>query len=509
MQLEPGSKPYSTTISTNPKRRLWLGCISFAFSFSVIFAGLGHMTSQISGIQSFLKKGWKSVYVDLLEFRAQSKELSSPTAVPSPHHALNQLVAVPQQITPAVPIITEKEKLKKLERTDALTDPMNRISKDFQIPKGLEQRTQFWFDIYTLHDSQTHVIHHVRYPWVVYKIINTGPMIEGKKGPLWLRRQKAQDYVKSEQKRIRKALKRLAYKRSYKKLSAEERELYAILKQVPGKRSSVFKMAYSNVRSQLGQKDFFLSGLRNSSKYLPYMEEQFAEMGVPTELTRIPFVESSFNEKAVSKVGASGIWQIMPLTGKPYLRIDNYVDERNSPLKATRVAATIFKQYQRNLDSWPLTVTSYNHGIGNIKKAIRGARSRDLVQIIDRYHRGHFKFASANFFTCFLAALHAEKYHDVIFPKIARERLIEREVYTLTTNIRLSTLKKTLGLSSEEIASYNQDLKRSINKNVLLKKGYKLHLAPGMGEALMPKYGVSDKSPDRRAENDKTSKPKS
>lgn len=471
----------------------------------MIFTGLGHLNTELSQIQTQLKLQWKQLYADLLNYQAQANPNTLPVAVPSPHQGLHKLTSVPQKVMPTSPVLTYQERLSQISREDVLSDPMERISKEFHVPKGLEKRTQFWFDIYTQHDSYTHVLHHVRYPWVVYKVIDTRPMIEGQSGALWYRRQKAQNYVKSEKRRIEKVLKRLAQKRSYRRLSKEEREIYNVLKVLPGKRKNVIRMARNNLRSQLGQKDFFLKGLRNSSKYLPYMEEEFRRAGVPIELTRIPFVESSFNEKAVSKVGASGIWQIMPRTGKAYMRIDDWVDERNSPLKATRVAATIFNQYNRSLKSWPLTVTSYNHGIGNIRKAIRKAKSEDLVKIIERYHGGAFKFASSNFYTCFLAALHAERYHDVIFPNVAREGLIEREVYTLTSNIRINTLKKTLKLSAEELLDYNQDLSRGIKKNILLRKGFKIHLAPGAGEPLLPKYGVSDKKPDRRAETRKNS----
>lgn len=501
MHTKPDPQAYSTTSSYGPKRRLWLGCATFAFSFSLIFTGLGVFSTKFQDVQKFVQQNWRHWSNEVLTFAARANDDVSdlPLAVPSPHMALQQFTAVPEEILPPHPAMTAKERLKSLYPHDALKDPLERISKDFHIPKGLEKRTQFWFDIYTKHDSYTHVIHHTRYPWVVYKIIDTRPMIENGKGALWLRRQKAENHVKAERRRIQKILKRLAYKKSYRKLSKEEREIYKLTKVLSGKRSKVFKMAYRNIRSQLGQKDFFIQGLRRSSRYLPYMEEEFAAQGVPIELTRMPFVESSFNENAVSKVGASGIWQIMPRTGRAYMKVEKYLDERNSPLKATRVAGKLLRQYYRSLDSWPLAVTSYNHGIGNIRKAIRAARSRDLVTIIDRYHRGDFKFASSNFYTCFLAALHAEKYHDVLFPHVARERLIEREVFTLTTNMRLNTLAKKLNLTRSELTAYNQDLKAAGKRNILLRKGYKLHLPPGEGAVLLPKYGVQEKRPDRRA----------
>jgi membrane-bound lytic murein transglycosylase D len=155
-----------------------------------------------------------------------------------------------------------------------------------------------------------------------------------------------------------------------------------------------------------------------------------------------------------------------------------------------------------------LAVTSYNHGIGNIRKAIRAAGSRDLATIIARYHRGDFQFASSNFYTCFLAALHAEKYHDVLFPNIPRERLLERKVYTLTSHVSLNTLKKTLKLTTQDILDYNQDLVGAKKRNIVLKKGFVLHLPPGHQESLLHKIGISakEKKSDRRASQDSKKK---
>jgi membrane-bound lytic murein transglycosylase D len=253
-----------------------------------------------------------------------------------------------------------------------------------------------------------------------------------------LRREAANKLVRKQMLEIRYGLKKLARRKSFENLSSVERELYDRLISVEGPRKRVFRMAAAQVRSQLGQKDFFQRGLVNSSRYLPYMEEEFKRIGLPVELTRMPFVESSFNEEARSKVGASGIWQIMPRTGKAYMIVNERIDERNSPLKATAAAGRLLQSYNRAMQSWPLTITSYNHGIGNIQKAVKAARSRDLATIIARYHQGDFKFASSNFYTCFLAALYAEKYHELIFKEIPREPLLERETLKLagTTGIR-------------------------------------------------------------------------
>ncbi|NJL23988.1 MAG: lytic transglycosylase domain-containing protein [Calothrix sp. SM1_5_4] len=312
-----------------------------------------------------------------------------------------------------------------------LSDFGNRMTPEFLVPEDLKERTLFWFDVYARYGEAHHIIHHVRYPWVVFKVVDTTAILNSGKGPLWLRRDRAQKLAKKEAQAVRESLRRLARRKNFHALNASERDLLDKLSILPGPRHKVLKMAAENVRSQLGQRDFFQRGLTVSSRYLPYMEEEFRRLGTATEITRLPFVESSFNEAAYSKVGASGIWQIMPRTGKAYMIVNDHIDERNSPLKATAAAGSLLRSYFRALGSWPLALTAYNHGIGNIQKAIQKARSRDLAEIIARYHQGDFRFASSNFFTCFLAALYAEKYHELLFKDVPRDPFQEREVIRL------------------------------------------------------------------------------
>lgn len=377
----------------------------------------------------------------------------------------------------------DSEVIMAQQRDRILSDFKNRMSKDFKIPGSLRDRVEFWFSIYTQYGEADHVIHHVRYPWIVYKVVNTSDQLLLGQGPKWLRRQRGDKVVDAETSKIRAALSNLTRK-SPARFTPLERSLAKKLEEIPGPRARVYSEAARNVRSQLGQKDFFVNGLVNSSRYLPYIEEAFQQMNVPLELTRLPFVESSFNEKAYSRVGASGIWQIMMETGRAYMLVNDKVDERNSPLKASRVAAKLLRSYYRALGNWPLAITSYNHGIGNIQKAIRATNSRDLSEIIARYHRGDFRFASSNFYTCFLAALYAERYHDLIFQNVPRLPLMEREVVRLARETTLSEIQNMTGLNRQELFKYNLDI-RPTRINAALPAGYILHLPPGFRERFL------------------------
>ena len=374
-------------------------------------------------------------------------------------------------------------------KTKILTDFGSRMTPEFMIPEGLRERTAFWFDIYTRYGEAHRIIHHVLYPWIVYRVVDSTETFLHSKGPMWLRRDRADKMARAQMIEIRTALRKLSQRRTYDTLSPLERDLFEKLKSVPGDRRQVLKQAALNIRTQLGQRDFFRGGLINSSRYLLYMEEEFKLRGLPTELTRLPFVESSFNEKAYSKVGASGIWQIMARTGKAYMIVNDQIDERNSPLKATAAAARLLRSYYRAMGSWPLAITSYNNGIGNIQKAIHHARSRDLSEIISRYHTGDFKFASSNFFTCFLAALYAEKYNELIFKDVVRQPLREREVLRLASTTTPRNVTRVTGLSMDQLLTFNPDLRDALKKNVSLPRGFQLHVPVGAGDRWSQRVG--------------------
>lgn len=366
----------------------------------------------------------------------------------------------------------------EFDRDAILDDYRGLIGEPFKIPEPLRDRVGFWFDIYTKYDSNKRVIHHAEFPWIVYKVVDVSFIIESDTPRrLWMRREKADRYVKNEALRVQAALKSLARKKSLKKLTELEKEVAAALSALPGKLQRNARIAARHVRVQTGQKNFFYEGLIRSRRFLPAMEEVFRSRGLPVELTRIPFVESSFNNHATSKVGAAGIWQFMSSTGRKFLRIDNAIDERRSPLKATEAAALLLKENHMILyRSWPLAITAWNHGPGGIRRAIQAVGSRDIATIIKRYRSKSFDFASSNFYAEFLAALHAEKYQREIFGPIDGPEYETLHPVKLTRSIRFKEFLRASGLTLEELLVINPELTIVARKNLVLKRGFKLHL---------------------------------
>jgi len=117
---------------------------------------------------------------------------------------------------------------------------------------------------------------------------------------------------------------------------------------------------------------------RRKNLYFPIFEEVLKKHGMPEELKYLAIVESGLNPRAVSRVGAAGLWQFMPVTGKEYsLNQDEYIDERLDPYKSTEAACMYLKEAYRVFGDWELAIASYNCGMGNVRRAIRRSGYRD------------------------------------------------------------------------------------------------------------------------------------
>nr|WP_315161420.1 LysM peptidoglycan-binding domain-containing protein [uncultured Flavobacterium sp.] len=174
-----------------------------------------------------------------------------------------------------------------------------------------------------------------------------------------------------------------------------------------------------NIEYNQGLENIIKSFLKNRKKsferlmgtseyYFPLFEEALAKQNVPLEIKYLAIVESALNPKAVSKMGATGLWQFMYQTGKQYgLKIDSYVDERSDPLKASEAAAQYMINMYKIFGDWDLVLASYNSGPGNVAKAIRRSGGQQNYWNI----RKNLPKETQGYVPAFLATMYIYEYH--------------------------------------------------------------------------------------------------
>jgi membrane-bound lytic murein transglycosylase D len=303
----------------------------------------------------------------------------------------------------------------------------------FPRPAELESQIRFWRAVFTQYSKHQVVLHDAVRLDKVYKVLDFRPHLEDGMSDAELAGLERIE-TDLELERLRATLLRLhALGPHPESLSAEERTIYELLADDPAPDRFLVAADEKHLRSQRGLRERFGEGLRISRRYLPEMERIFREEGVPVELTRLPLIESCFNFRAYSKVGAAGIWQFMPATGRLFMRVDNLVDERRDPIASTRAAARFLARMHDRLDSWPLAITAYNHGPDGMANAVDDLGTTEIAAIVRDYRGRAFGFASRNFYAEFLAALEVERDAEKYFgdmpaepPLRFRERRLER-----------------------------------------------------------------------------------
>lgn len=199
---------------------------------------------------------------------------------------------------------------------------------------------------------------------------------------------------------------------------------------------------------------------RKSEYYFPIFENILAKHDLPYELCYLPVIESALNPHAHSHMGAAGLWQFMPATGKRYgLEVNSLVDERRDPIRSTEAACLFLKDLYKIFGDWNLVIAAYNCGPGNVNKAIhRAGGKRDFWSIypfLPRETRGYLPI--------FIAASYAMNYAQVhgICPA---EPLLTMASDTIRTTERqhLKQIADNLDIPLAELRRLNPQYPRDI-----------------------------------------------
>lgn len=227
-----------------------------------------------------------------------------------------------------------------------------------------------------------------------------------------------------------------------------------------------------NIEYNQGLENIIKSFLKNRKKsyerlmaiseyYFPLFEAALAKQNVPLEIKYLAVVESALNPKAVSRVGATGLWQFMYQTGKQYnLNIDSYVDDRSDPLKSSEAAAQYMTNMYKIFGDWDLVLASYNSGPGNVAKAIRRSGGQQNYWNI----RKNLPQETQGYVPAFLATMYIYEYHKEhgINPNRAIIKHFETDTIMIKKQLSFKQISALLDIPVAELQLLNPQYKLNV-----------------------------------------------
>lgn len=229
---------------------------------------------------------------------------------------------------------------------------------------------------------------------------------------------------------------------------------------------TIIEMPYNQVVKQFIER--YSDELRGSVSYMlgaanfymPIFEQALETYGLPLELRYLPVIESALNPNAVSRVGATGLWQFMLETGKRYgLEVNSLMDERRDPVKSSYAAARYLRDLYKIFDDWSLVIAAYNCGPNKVNQAIHRAKgSVDYWQIYP-----YLPKETRGYVPAFIAANYIMNYYceHNICPMIT-ELPISTDTIVVDKNLHLEQIAKVLSVNIEHLRALNPQYRRDI-----------------------------------------------
>jgi membrane-bound lytic murein transglycosylase D len=208
-----------------------------------------------------------------------------------------------------------------------------------------------------------------------------------------------------------------------------------------------------------GTKQWFLSCLERGYPFYAFVKQEIDERGMPAELLYLPLIESEYNTKAKSSTGAAGLWQFMQNSISPWLKINEWVDERYDFWSATEAALSKLLSNYKDTKDWPLALASYNSGSGAIKRLLQQHNGADYWYLTENKL---VKSETINYIPKLIAVYYLASnprrtgFEDFWPPSEEWARV------RLPKQTDINHLSRTTGIPLEELKNNNSELKRNV-----------------------------------------------
>jgi membrane-bound lytic murein transglycosylase D len=196
-----------------------------------------------------------------------------------------------------------------------------------------------------------------------------------------------------------------------------------------------------------------------SEYYFPIFEAALDANGCPLELKYLPVIESALNTHAVSRAGATGLWQFMYTTGRQYrLRVNTYIDERRDPYASSQAAAKYLKDLYNIYNDWTLAIAAYNCGPGNVNKAIKRSGKTSYWEIYNYLPR-----ETRGYVPAFVAAIYVMHYHkDYNISPYRITYPVKTDTIMLSQQVHFGQISAVLGIPAAELKDLNPQYRKDI-----------------------------------------------